>query len=466
MTDDAAEVAASGADDSERPAAPPAPPPDPFALPLVSVDDPCGPDLDLAGDADFLRFFAAIEGALPGREAKFFYEFKRDSIDFPGSFRDGERLLSRSLDIRVLVLLAKLAILNRDLPGFARWIRSLAWALRERWDGAHPRAEGGDYSARLAQLMTLEENTTVLLPLQYATLLDAQREGEFSYRAQLVATGAATPRSVVTYGLKGDKETSVPESFMPAKTIDRLLRDVEINKLAALFETLDGLLAALQSIKASTLEHVGFEKAVDFSKLEKLVRDMTEFARGALVARDPTRAPAPAAAPDAAGDGAGGASAAAPPTAFASRSEVDAALASALGYFAASEPTSPSLLLIRQARETLGKNLYEVMKLLAPPHADGARVFVGPDGVFTVPVKILSNAPGAEVVSAPAEPAPSRAAALALIDAVAAHMKRAEPSSPVPYLLERAQTLASRDFVSLLSDVLSEEAFANLKKGR
>ena len=270
----------------------------------------------------------------------------------------------------------------------------------------------------------------------------------------------------MTYGLKGDKETSVPESFMPAKTIDRLLRDVEINKLVALFETLDGLLAALQSIKASTLEHVGFEKAVDFSKLEKLVRDMTEFARGALVARDPTRAPAPAAAPDAAGDGAGGASAAAPPTAFASRSEVDAALASALGYFAASEPTSPSLLLIRQARETLGKNLYEVMKLLAPPHADGARVFVGPDGVFTVPVKILSNAPGAEVVSAPAEPAPSRAAALALIDAVAAHMKRAEPSSPVPYLLERAQTLASRDFVSLLSDVLSEEAFANLKKGR
>ena len=118
MTDDAAEVAASGADDSERPAAPPAPPPDPFALPLVSVDDPCGPDLDLAGDADFL-IFAAIEGALPGREAKFFYEFKRDSIDFPGSFRDGERLLSRSLDIRVLVLLAKLAILNRDLPGFA-----------------------------------------------------------------------------------------------------------------------------------------------------------------------------------------------------------------------------------------------------------------------------------------------------------------------------------------------------------
>ena len=151
---------------------------------------------------------------------------------------------------------------------------------------------------------------------------------------------------------------------------------------------------------------------------------------------------------------------------FASRAEVDGALASAFGYFAASEPTSPALLLIRQARETLGKNLYEVMKLLAPPHADAARVFVGPDGAFTVPVKSLSNAPSPAIQTAPAEPAASRAAALALIEAVAAHMQKAEPSSPVPYLLDRARNLATRDFVSLLQDVLSDEAIASLKKGK
>ena len=115
----------------------------------------------------------------------------------------------------------------------------------------------------------------------------------------------------------------------------------------------------------------------------------------------------------------------------------------------------------------LGKNLYEVMQLLAPPHADNARVSVGPEGgAFTVPVKILAAAPSAAFERAAAEPAPSRAAALALIDSVAQHMQRAEPSSPVPYLLERAKNLASRDFVSLLYDVLSEEAVASLKKGR
>jgi type VI secretion system protein ImpA len=154
------------------------------------------------------------------------------------------------------------------------------------------------------------------------------------------------------------------------------------------------------------------------------------------------------------------------PTAFASRAEVDAALAAALGYFAAAEPTSPSLLLIRQAREMLGKNLYEVMQLLAAQHADNARVSVGPDGAFSVPVKILAGAPSSPFERAQPEPATSRAAALALIDAVAQHMQRAEPSSPVPYLLERAKNLATRDFVNLLHDVLSDEAIAALKKGK
>jgi type VI secretion system protein ImpA len=438
---------------------------DPAALPVVSSEDPCGPDLDLAGDADFLNFVAATEGMLPSSRAEDYYKFNRASANFAARFQTAEKLLRRTLDVRVLVLLAKLSILNRDVNGFARWIGGLAWLLREHWDAAHPRAEGDDYSARLGQLMTLEENSVVLLPLQYTPLLETAREGSLSFRDHLVAAGAAEPRSVTRFNEKGVKETSVDEKFMPQKTIERLLREVEIERLADLVETLGGVSTALQTIKAATIEHVGFENAIELPKLDKLVREMAEFAHGALIMRDPTLAPPPEAAAGAVTEGEPAPSAAAPST-FATRAEVDAALASALGYFTASEPTSPALLLIRQARETLGKNLYEVMKLLAPPHADNARVFVGPDGAFTVPVKSLAGAPGAELARATSEPAPSRAAALALIDAVAQHMQRAEPSSPVPYLLDRARNLASRDFVSLLYDVLPEDAIASLKKGK
>ncbi len=441
-----------------------APAPTPFALAPVSPDDPCGPDLDLEGDADYLNFFAATEGILP-RNIDEYYKFDRVAAGLPARIETADKLLKRTLDVRLLLLLAKLSILDRDVAGFARWVGGVDWLLKEHWEGAHPRAEGDDYSIRLGQMMALEDNAGVLLPLQYARLLELPREGPFSYRDHLAATGAVQPRSVMGYSIKeGERERTVEEKFVPQKTIEKILRDVDIEKVAKLSETLRGIPAALESIRKTTAEHVGYEKSIDLPKLDKLAREMAEFARGALVARDPTlAAPAPEAAP--AGEGEATAPSAAAPSAFASRADVDVALASALGYFEASEPTSPALLLIRQARVMLGKNLYEVMQLLAPSYADDARVFVGPDGSFTVPVKILAGAPSAEFERAQPAPAPSRAAALALIESVAQHMQRAEPSSPVPYLLDRAKTLATRDFVSLLHDVLTEEAIASLKKG-
>jgi type VI secretion system protein ImpA len=443
-----------------QPAFASAPAPNAFALPLVSEDGPCGPDLDLEGDTGFMNFIAATEGQLPAS----YYAFNRASIDFSGASQATEKLLKRTLDLRLLVLTAKLAILNRDVAGFAQRLGNVAWLVREHWQAANPRAEGDDHSGRIAQLATLEDNAVVLLPLQYAPLIETNREGALSYRDQMLASGEAQPRSVTLYDLRGQKQTTEPEKFMAAASIERALNDVDIAKLAGAVAMLTSLSASIQSINAVTTEHVGYEHAVALPKLAKLVSDMTEFLRAALVRRDPSHAPPP---PEAPTDDAGAPTLVAPLLpAFASRAEVDSALASAFGYFAASEPTSPALLLIRQAREMLGKNLYEVMKLLAPPHADAARVFVGPDGAFTVPVKSLSNAPTAAISSAPAEPAASRAAAIALIDAVAAHMQKAEPSSPVPYLLERARNLATRDFLSLLQDLLSDEAIAALKKGK
>ena len=148
---------------SEVAAAPPLAP-DPLALPPVSPDDPCGPDLDLKGDTDFLNFVAATEEQLPAS----YYEFKRESIAFANAFAAIDKLLKRTLDVRLLALAAKLSLLNRDVASFARWVGSLAWALREHWQGVHLRAEGNDYSVRLGQLMALVQNSTVLLPVEYA----------------------------------------------------------------------------------------------------------------------------------------------------------------------------------------------------------------------------------------------------------------------------------------------------------
>lgn len=435
-------------------------PDDSAALPPITPDDPCGPDLDLAGDLEFMNFMATTEGQLP---AASYYAFNRDAIDIPGTLHTAEILLQRSHDLRLLVLMAKLAILGRDLRGFAHWLGVIAWLITNHWSDANPRADQGDHAARLSQLATLNDAPVVMLPLQYAPLLETPRDGAFTFRAHLVAIGEVKPRVENRVNAFGETERGVEETLTSASAMDRILKTVEVDRLATTFKALQGIGAALTSIAAATAEHVGFADALSFNALAPLVQRMTDFLQGELAKRDPSLAPPPEAPP------AEAAAATAETTeapAYATLTDIDAALAAALGYFLASEPSNPALLLIGQARETLGKNLYEVMKLLAPNHADSARVFVGPDGAFTVPVSSLASTPANEFARSDAPPAPSRAAALALIDSAASHMRRVEPSSPAPHLLDRARALASRDFLTLLQDVLPEDDLNSLKSGR
>jgi type VI secretion system protein ImpA len=431
---------------------------DDAALAAVSEDAPCGPDLEAEGDAQFMNYMAAIEGQLPAtffsedpQKTKSIFTFDRGSFDFPTALATGGKLLTRSHDVRLLVLLAKLSILNQDLDGFAHWIAVLARLLADHWDDSHPRGEDGDFIARISQLSTLDDGPVVVLPLQYAPLAETQRDGILTFRAQMVAQGDANRRE--------------GETLLNAGAIDKVLLNVELPRLAQTLRSLLSLKTSIARIRSTLIERVGFEQALNFEALSRLVERMVSFIQAAVALRDPSMAgPEPQADDAAPASDAGGQAA---PSDFASLADVDAALGAALAYFESREPSSAAVLLIGQARLLLGKNLYEVMKLLAPAHADAARIFVGADAAFMVPVSSISaNSDSAE----PQEkreiaPAATRAAALALIDAVSAHLRKAEPSSPAPHLLDRAKSLASRDFLSLLKDLLPEAALSVLKDG-
>jgi type VI secretion system protein ImpA len=412
----------------------------------VSADAPCGPDLEAEGDAEFMNFMAAIEGQLPAA----FFSFDRKSIDFDAANADGEKLLARSHDIRLLVLLAKLSILNRDLDRFAGWFVALARLLVDHWDSLHPRGEDHDFSARIAQIFTLNDGPVIVLPLQYAPLAETQRDGTLTFRAQMAALGEARLRE--------------GENLATDAAIERILLNCDMSRLVQTFEALQNVQSSISQIRAVLNERVGFEQTPSFDALSPLVDRMTSFIQTALARRDPSIA-APAPAEETATSRTESSST--QTAQFASLAEVDAALEAALGYFERMEPSSAAVLLISQTRQLLGKNLYQIMKLLTPNYADNARIFVGAEAAFTVPV---SSIPADEPVVAPPDrqqipAAPSRTAALMLIDGVAAHMRVVEPSNPAPYLLDRAKTLASRDFLSLLKDLLSEDALSNLKRG-
>ena len=120
----------------------------------LSETDPCGPDLDLSGDAEYLHFFAQTEGILPSSffSAEDGRPFDRASVDLPCQIAAIAPLWERSRDLRLLVIKARLMIVNRDLAGFAMSIAAIAEWLDKFRDEVHPRAADGDVGARVAVL--------------------------------------------------------------------------------------------------------------------------------------------------------------------------------------------------------------------------------------------------------------------------------------------------------------------------
>ena len=164
----------------------------PFAAPPpIASDPPCGPDLDLAFDEQYMGFMASAESWLPSKPtSEAYYKFEDDvrkNIDFAAIFADIDTLSARTQDIRLCVIAAKFTILNRDIRGFARWVNTIAGLMSERWEEANPRGEGGDFTLREVALATLDEDSSVLVPLQYAPLIESPRLGALTYRAQRAA---------------------------------------------------------------------------------------------------------------------------------------------------------------------------------------------------------------------------------------------------------------------------------------
>src|SRR5262249_50149488 len=149
------------------------------------------------------------------------------------------------------------------------------------------------------------------------------------------------------------------------------------------------------------------------------------------------------------------AAAGAAPTSLA---EARQALAAIADYYSRLEPSSPTLPLVRQAHQLIGKSFFEVMSILVPTQMEKAAFQIGADQFFELPVgklsKLIEDAqPSPDDTTQPDSAAPfesvgaaqycvrSRAHAIALLDQVQRFFRHAEPSSPVPMLCDRARAL-------------------------
>jgi len=405
----------------------------------LSQADPCGPDLDLAGDPDYLNFFAQTEGMLP---SSFFSTedgkpFDRASIDLPRQIEAIAPLWQRSRDLRLLVMRARLTIFNRDLAGFAVSIAAIAEWLDKFRDDVHPRADDGDLGTRVAALASFDL-PTVVFPLQYAPLCEGRRIGAVTYRSWMIASGEVKPRA----GEQKHPSATLTEAIAgaPADVLATTRKHVTMLKTS---------LARIRNVFMMQNTSLGLEDLPALvDKIQLLVDPQAVHHEETLAGAEHDIAPA--------GDA---------PT---SLGEAQLALAAIADYYSRSEPSSPALPLVRQAHELIGKSFFEVMSILVPAQIDEAAFQIGADQFFELPVGKLpkaaegtpSNGVGSASQSggAPQYRIESRGQAITLLEQIQRFFQHAEPSSPVPMLCNRARALADRDFMGVLREVLPKAA--------
>jgi type VI secretion system protein ImpA len=433
-----------------------------LCAPLAGADT-CGPDLDFDGDSEYLNFFAQAEGILPPSffSAEDGKPFDRSLVDFNGQFVLIKPLLERTRDLRLLIMQARLQILNRDLAGFAASVVAVAEWLETFWDDIHPRCPGGDLTARSMAIAALDV-PTVVFPLQYAPLFEARRIGAVTYRALMIAADEVKPRG-------GEQKLAVA-AILEARG------DADPAMLTAARKRIAMLKTALERIRHAFAIH---GTSAGLENLPALVAKMQTFV-------DPAAAESRAVA-HAEADGAaepGGAEprqdsasfkAAGAPTSLAAAREALAAIAE---YYSRREPSSPTLPLVRQAHQLIGKSFIEVISILVPTHMEKAAFQIGGDQVFELPVGKLSSLPDVRAGANGATPAEqastslgattphyeveTRSQAIALLDQVQRYFRHSEPSSPIPMFCERARAMAERDFMAVLRDVLPKAALKNI----
>jgi type VI secretion system protein ImpA len=429
----------------------------------IAGEVPCGRDLDSEGDLDYLNFFASAESLLPMTyfEVKDsdgnIKRFDPNSINLKAQLDAAKPLLARTRDLRLLVFLAKISILGRDLASFATCLEAIAVLLEQQWPAVHPRGENGDLSHRQSAIEAIDALPTVIIPLQFHPLFNSRRYGWISYRTCLVAKGEITPR--------GD------DTILDAAALDQILDAADIAQLkeiARIFVALDATVGRIEKIWS---EQNGSGPALNLDRLSSTIEGIAGLFGAIVRRRDPDAVSAVTEDKLGVEDSTAGGQ----PAGLSSVQRVTSigaaarALDAVAAYFGRSEPSSPALLLVRQAQQMLGKSFAEALRILVPEHAEKAAINVGKERFFDLPIErmasLLDGGPTPPMAVSDDEAAflvENRGQALGLLEQVGAYFRNVEPSSPVPLLIDRARDLAQRDFLSLLRDILPEGALKTL----
>ena len=437
-----------------------------WLLEPISENEPCGPDLDELGNEKYLNYVLPVASRIPERYYKAGTDepVERNAIKLKEELAAIADLLRETRDIRLLCIEARFQSFAGDFAGFSDCVVAIAGLVDRFWSDVHPRSQEGDFTLRQNLLSGLDDWWQIIQPLQHLPLVRDRRSDVINFRQFAIATGAAHKRP--------------EEPVIEVSEIHRALSAPENREASDLsFNAVSSAAAALSSIRNSFIANAGYDYVPSFDKLADFLGKVIELfqtARPELASAGEAEVQPPGtgveddktAPPGAAADSP---ALAAPKGLITNQGEAAAALLAIEVYFATHEPSSPALVLVHQARSLVGKPLVQAIEALVPEAAARAVIKFrsGIDFQITMPLmkalteNVIIHNDGPPTIGSDAAngyKAHSRGEALELMAEVESFFKTAEPSSPVPLLLDKAHGFTNRNFDMILKDLIGPVA--------
>ncbi len=341
----------------------------PLLLAPISMDFPCGEDLEY--DADFLQ----LERDAQGRPERVMGDAVQPAE--PPAWRDIEQacqgLLQRSKDLRITHFLIQAELALHGVEGLADGLELVHDLLAEYWLHLHPQidaADDNDPTVRINALAGLACDTNIGL-LREAVLVRSRAFGVITLRAALHAAGI---------------QQSASEQ-LSSEELAAALRDVDAQQLEHCRLALQRARETCEAIERRVNEQVGSASGVDLSALRQPLRQALQVLVDFGPAGAQPRAidePLTGTAIDSAEPGAAQAAPvqrpAARPGEINSREDVLQSLDRLLQYYARHEPSSPLPVLLRRARNLVDADFATIVRDLIPDGLSQFENLRGPEG--------------------------------------------------------------------------------------
>jgi len=214
----------------------------------VSAEAPCGTDLEMAGDADFLEL---------GRLGQGKPEQQIGNTIIPASDPDWKQLqkkaidlLRRCKDLRPAVELTRSLVRTDGWPGFAKGLEILHGLVERYWDGLFPLLDPDDDNDPQMRLSILRELIAQpqLLALRRTPLVVSKTLGRFSLKDLEIANNESPP------------DKGVPAPSMAS--IDGAARDMDLDALEQVTVGVKAASAHLAGLQTALTDKIDAGEAV------------------------------------------------------------------------------------------------------------------------------------------------------------------------------------------------------------